>query len=74
LLLNGKLNFQNKGDGSAELDNVLWFDQTLLANLFVGLMNIRNDDGGAGSDTVFDSPSPATFPGYLEITDFELSL
>jgi len=30
-------------------------------------------DGGPGSDTIINPPAPQSFPGYLEITNFEFA-
>lgn len=53
--------------GGTDLVEFSWFSR----NPFLGPLVL---DGGADSDTIFDPPSSATFPGYLEIINFEFGL
>lgn len=68
-------------DGAATYNGPVYIDlaggtdlvdiATESTNPFFGPLVI---DGGAGNDTIINPPVPQSFPGYLEIMNFELAL
>lgn len=58
--------------GLADIQNGLGFDQTLLANLSVGILNIRNGDGGSKVSTRSQDSNPNSLNiSLLNITNGE---